>query len=57
MTPNSIKVAPSGNYVACALGTGGVDVFAFNTSTGVASSSAAVLPPATTANRLLLRRH
>jgi 6-phosphogluconolactonase (cycloisomerase 2 family) len=50
VTPNAIKVAPSGNYIAAALGTGGVDIFAFNTSTGVASSSAAVLPPATTAN-------
>ena len=45
VTPNAIKVAPSGNYIACALGTGGVDVFSFATSTGVASSSAAVIPP------------
>ena len=49
-TPNSIKVAPSGNYIACALGTAGVNIFAFNTSTGVASSSATVLAPATAAN-------
>jgi 6-phosphogluconolactonase (cycloisomerase 2 family) len=45
VTPNAIKVAPSGNYIACALGTAGVDVFSFATSTGVASSSAAVIPP------------
>jgi len=45
VTPNAIKVSPSGNYIACALGTAGVDVFSFATSTGVASSSAAVIPP------------
>ena len=45
VTPNAIKVAPSGNYIACALGTAGVDVFSFATSSGVASSSAAVIPP------------
>jgi hypothetical protein len=50
VTPNALKIAPSGNYIACALGTAGVDVFAFTTSTGVASSSAAVLPPLSTAN-------
>jgi 6-phosphogluconolactonase (cycloisomerase 2 family) len=50
VTPNALKIAPSGNYIAAALGTGGVDVFAFNTTTGVASSSAAVLPPVTTAS-------
>ena len=50
VTPNAIKVSPSGNYIACALGTAGVDVFSFATSTGVASSSAAVLPPISTVN-------
>jgi 6-phosphogluconolactonase (cycloisomerase 2 family) len=50
VTPNALKIAPSGAYIACALGTAGVDVFAFNTSTGVASSSAGVLPPANTAS-------
>ena len=50
VTPNALKIAPSGNYIACALGTAGVDVFAFNTTTGVASSSAAVLPPPSTSS-------
>jgi 6-phosphogluconolactonase (cycloisomerase 2 family) len=50
VTPTSLRIAPSGNYIAVSLGTGGADIFAFNTSTGVASSSAAVLPPLSTAN-------
>jgi len=50
VTPTSLKIAPSGNYIAAALGTGGADIFAFTTSTGVASSSAAVLAPVSTSN-------
>jgi 6-phosphogluconolactonase (cycloisomerase 2 family) len=50
VTPTAIKVAPSGAYIACSLGTAGVDIFAFATSTGVASSSAAVIPPVNTAS-------
>jgi 6-phosphogluconolactonase (cycloisomerase 2 family) len=50
VTPTSLRVAPSGNYIAATLGTGGADIFAFVTSTGIASSSAAVLPPLSTAN-------
>jgi 6-phosphogluconolactonase len=34
MTPISIAVAPSGEYVAAALGTGGANVFSFDTTTG-----------------------
>ena len=50
VTPTSLRIAPSGNYIAAALGTGGADIFAFTTSTGIASSSAAVLAPLSTAN-------
>jgi 6-phosphogluconolactonase len=35
LTPISVKVAPSGAFVVCSLGTGGANVFAFDTTTGV----------------------
>jgi 6-phosphogluconolactonase (cycloisomerase 2 family) len=34
ITPLSVAVAPSGEYVAAALGTGGANVFSFDTTTG-----------------------
>ncbi len=35
MTPKNIRISPNGSYVAVALGTGGVVLFTFNTSTGL----------------------
>ncbi len=37
IAPSSIRVAPSGNYVATALGTGGDVLFSFNTTSGALS--------------------
>lgn len=44
VTPSSVKVAPTGEYVAVALGTGGAETFAFNTSTGIASPATLINP-------------
>lgn len=38
VTPVSVKVAPSGDFIVCALGTGGVVTFSFDTSTGAAGT-------------------
>lgn len=38
-TVSSLKISPTGQYIAVALGTGGVMVFPFNTSTGVIGAS------------------
>jgi 6-phosphogluconolactonase len=35
MAPKNLRISPNGNFVAAALGTGGVVTFTFNTSTGV----------------------
>jgi hypothetical protein len=42
--PFSVTVAPTGDYVAVALGTAGVETFAFDTTTGVATATAALVP-------------
>ncbi len=41
-----LAVAPSGNVVAVAEGTGGDDVFGFNESTGVLTAGSSINPPA-----------
>jgi 6-phosphogluconolactonase (cycloisomerase 2 family) len=47
VTPSSVKVAPSANFIVCALGTGGVETFTFNTSTGAATPSSIISPGST----------
>jgi 6-phosphogluconolactonase (cycloisomerase 2 family) len=47
VTPSSVKVAPSGDFIVCALGTGGVETFTFNTSTGAATPSSIISPGST----------
>jgi 6-phosphogluconolactonase (cycloisomerase 2 family) len=37
--PGAMAISPNGNYIAVALGTGGVQLFPFNTSTGVIFST------------------
>lgn len=37
--PLQVKIAPSGDFLVCALGRGGAEVFSFNTSTGVAAET------------------
>jgi 6-phosphogluconolactonase (cycloisomerase 2 family) len=44
VTPSSVKVAPSGDFVVVALGTGGAETFTFTTSTGVAAASTVISP-------------
>lgn len=44
VTPASVKVAPTGNYIVVALGTAGAETFAFNTSTGLAVLSTLISP-------------
>lgn len=44
VTPSSVTVAPSGDYVVVALGTGGAETFSFNTTTGVAASATLISP-------------
>lgn len=39
---SALRVAPSGNYFAVALGTGGIAVFPFNTSTGAISAPSTI---------------
>jgi len=39
MTPKDIRISPNGDYLAVALGTGGVVLFSFNTSTGALTES------------------
>jgi 6-phosphogluconolactonase (cycloisomerase 2 family) len=44
ITPSSVKVAPTGEFVTVALGTGGAETFAFDTSTGVATPATLISP-------------
>jgi 6-phosphogluconolactonase len=44
ITPSSVKIAPSGDYVVVALGTGGAETFSFDTTTGVATVSTLISP-------------
>jgi 6-phosphogluconolactonase (cycloisomerase 2 family) len=44
VTPSSVKVAPSGDFVVVALGTGGAETFTFTTSKGVAATSTVISP-------------
>jgi 6-phosphogluconolactonase len=50
VVPLSVKVAPSGDFIVAALGTGGVVTYAFNTSTGVGVQSENSIIPATIQN-------
>jgi 6-phosphogluconolactonase len=43
-TPLSIKVASSGDFVVCSLGTGGANVFSFNTSSGASGAANQIIP-------------
>lgn len=45
VVPKSVKIAPSGQFVVCALGTGGAEIFAFDTSTGVLSGPSGAINP------------
>ena len=42
--PTSVTVAPSGDYVAIALGTAGVETFTFDTTSGVATANTVITP-------------
>jgi len=42
VTPSMVKVAPSNDFIVCALGVGGVETFSFNTTTGGAAASSAI---------------
>lgn len=44
VTPSSIAIAPSGDFLVVALGTGGAETFSFVTSTGVATVSTLINP-------------
>ncbi len=44
VTPTQVTVAPSGDFVVAALGTGGVDTFTFDTQTGIATPSTLIQP-------------
>ncbi len=47
VTPVSVKVAPSGDFIVCALGTGGVVSFSFDTATGEAGvAGSSLISPA-----------
>jgi len=39
VSPRQVKFAPSGDFLVCALGQGGAEVFSFDTSTGVAAET------------------
>jgi 6-phosphogluconolactonase len=43
-TPLSVKIAPSGEFFVCSLGTGGANVFSFNTTTGVPGAGTLITP-------------
>jgi 6-phosphogluconolactonase len=43
-SPISVKVAPTGDYVVVALGTGGAETFTLDTTTGVATVSTLISP-------------
>jgi len=45
IVPSDIAIAPTGNYVAVALGTAGDVIFSFNTSTGALTEVAQEIPP------------
>ncbi len=47
IVPSSIAVAPTGNYVAVSLGTGGDVLFGFDTTTGVLTADTQVNAPST----------
>jgi 6-phosphogluconolactonase (cycloisomerase 2 family) len=52
ITPLSVKVAPSGNFVAIALGTAGVVTFPFTTSTGFVGQNYQIISPANASSGL-----
>jgi 6-phosphogluconolactonase len=47
VTPVSVKVAPSGDFILCALGTGGLVTFPFDTTTGAAGPGDSLVSPGT----------
>jgi 6-phosphogluconolactonase (cycloisomerase 2 family) len=49
MTPKALRISPNGDYVAVALGAGGLVTFAFNTSTAVLTESGTGIYNSTTA--------
>lgn len=49
VTPVSLKVAPSGDFIVVALGTAGAETFSFTTSTGAVGPTASTLSPANAA--------
>ncbi|MGA7156639.1 MAG: beta-propeller fold lactonase family protein [Acidobacteriaceae bacterium] len=44
VTPSGIAIAPTGDYLAVALGTGGAETFSFDTTTGVAAAPTLISP-------------
>lgn len=48
VTPTQVTIAPSGDFVVVALGTGGAETFSFDETTGIANPET-LLTPATTA--------
>ena len=44
ITPYTIEVSPTGDYVACALGTGGVEIFSLDESTGALGTANLISP-------------
>ena len=44
INPLSIKVAPSGDFFVCAMGTGGAQIYSFDTTTGIGTSAGAINP-------------
>lgn len=50
VVPKQLRIAPGGNFVVAAMGTGGEIVFSFNTSTGVLAYLKQVLPPSLTSD-------
>ena len=49
ITPSEVKVAPTGDYLVVAMGTGGAETFSFNTTTG-AAAAIKLISPATAAS-------
>lgn len=44
ITPSAVKVAPTGDYLVVAMGTGGAETFSLNTTTGAASATTLISP-------------
>lgn len=44
VTPSGVKVAPTGDYLVVAMGTGGAETFSLNTTTGAAAATTLISP-------------